>query len=68
MPEENRAFIPLIIQRLYSPSINNYSSELLAFSSNSVLWVSSVVSSDILAIILFPFIRLVLSALFLSLI
>lgn len=37
MPEENRAFIPLIIQRLYSPSINNYSSELLAFSSNSVL-------------------------------
>lgn len=37
MPEENKSFIPLIIQRLYAPSINNYSSELLAFSSNSVL-------------------------------
>lgn len=37
MPEENKIFIPLMIQRLYSPSINNYSSELLAFSSNSIL-------------------------------
>lgn len=37
MPEENKIFIPKIIQRLFSPTINNYSSELLVFSSDSVL-------------------------------
>ncbi len=37
MPKENQIFIPQIIQRIYYPTINNYSSELLAFSSDSVL-------------------------------
>ena len=37
MPKENRKFIPQMIQRLFNPTINNYSSDLLAFSSDSVL-------------------------------
>lgn len=37
MPKENRKFIPQMIQRLFDPTINNYSSDLLVFSSDSVL-------------------------------
>ena len=37
MPKENRKFIPQMIQRLFNPTINNYSSDLLVFSSDSVL-------------------------------
>ena len=37
MPKENRKFIPQMIQRLFDPTINNYSSDLMVFSSDSVL-------------------------------
>ena len=37
MPKENRKFIPQMIQRVFDPTINNYSSDLLVFSSDSVL-------------------------------